>query len=199
MTQLYVVQMHGEPGAGKSTLARAIGAALPAVVIDKDIISSALLKGGLARGSVGPASYEALWDLASSVLSQGYSVVIDSPAFWVSIQQRGPGIARRHGARYRMVEVFVDDTSEVERRLAAREGLESHPRLRAELPPGTAEPTCDRLRLDGTRPPAELAAEAVAYICGTGLTAAPLRDRATDWPGRPERAAANRGIWSGHP
>jgi hypothetical protein len=41
---MIVVQMHGDPGSGKSTLARAIGRELPAIVIDKDAISSALLR-----------------------------------------------------------------------------------------------------------------------------------------------------------
>jgi predicted kinase len=37
--------MHGEPGAGKSTLAKAIGRETGAVVLDKDILKSRILDG----------------------------------------------------------------------------------------------------------------------------------------------------------
>jgi predicted kinase len=199
MTQLYLVQMHGEPGAGKSTLARGIGEGLPAVVLDKDIISSALLKSGLARGSVGPASYETVWDLSASLLEQGYSVLVDSPAFWTSIQERGPGIARKAGAAYRMIEVYVDDPDEVERRLRSREALDSNPRRRQPLPAGAREPSGERLRLDGMRRVADLVEEALEYIRGNGRSGAPARGRNTDWTGRLRKGVENRGIWSDQP
>lgn len=42
--QKFLVQMAGSPGAGKSTLAAALGKALPAVVLDKDVVKSRLLE-----------------------------------------------------------------------------------------------------------------------------------------------------------
>ena len=163
----YLVQMHGEPGSGKSTLARAIGSGLPAVVIDKDIISTAFIGGGQAKGSVGPGSYLALYGLARSVIEQGFSVVIDSPCYWAEIESNGRGIANATHSRYLMVETRCADPGEIDRRLATRERLESNPIARQGGPvPGSSEPTCERLVVDSARPLAEIACEAIAYIRG---------------------------------
>ena len=163
---LYLVQMHGEPGSGKSTLARAIGRDLPAVVLDKDVISSAIIRSGQTLGSTGPAAYECLWALAGSLIEQGHSVVIDSPCYWSLIEERGKGLARRLGVRYAMVETVCTDRLEIDRRLATRRALESNPTARRDwlATPGTREPVTRRLTLDGTRPVDQLAAEAVAYV-----------------------------------
>jgi predicted kinase len=161
-----VVQMHGEPGSGKSTLARALAPALAAVVLDKDVIGSALLGSGLARGATGPAAYECLWAVADSLLGQGHSLIVDSPAFWPSIEERGRGLARRFGAAYSMVECFCPDPGEIDRRLALRDGTGTQPTKRLDwlAAPGTRAPSCARLRLDSRRPLAELAGEAAAYV-----------------------------------
>ena len=68
---LFVVQMHGEPGSGKTTLARALAPALPAIDLDKDVISSALIRSGIAQESQGPAAYESLREVARALLTQG--------------------------------------------------------------------------------------------------------------------------------
>lgn len=163
--QLLVVQMHGEPGSGKSTLARAIGKMLPAVVIDKDVLKSALLDAGLAEPAAGPASYEVFFAAAASLLSQGYSVVLDSPCGWPSIEERGRALANQSGVAWGMVEcVCGDDT--LEKRLRERRGLPSQPTAKQDwyLRPGSRQPTCDRLVLDSTRSVGEMAAEAVRYL-----------------------------------
>lgn len=193
----FLVQMHGEPGSGKSTLALAIGRELPAVVLDKDLISSGLLRTGLAKGSAGPGSYEALWALTRSLLEQGYSVIVDSPAYWPVIEERGRGIARALGARYAMAETRCDDRTELARRLQTRERLESQPHEIVDwgAQAGIATPTCERLILDATRPPAELAAEALAYLRALAAGTAPLlrtaegpaTSAATRYPGREYR------------
>ena len=46
--QQVVVQMHGMPGSGKSTVARELGQRIAAVVLDKDVIKAALLRSGVA-------------------------------------------------------------------------------------------------------------------------------------------------------
>ncbi len=48
---MIVVQMHGEPGSGKSMLARALGESMGAVVVDKDGIGAALMAEGQPFGS----------------------------------------------------------------------------------------------------------------------------------------------------
>ncbi len=205
MSDRYLVQMHGEPGAGKSTLALEIGRALPAIVIDKDIVSSALVNGGMAPGSSGAAAWEVIWDVARSFIEQGYSVVADGPAGWPIIEQKGKGVARATGAAYRMIECVVEDAEEVSRRLATRKGLPTQPRSRFDWNsrPGAAEPSSDRLVLDGRRPVRDLAREAVAYIRsgeaepktgwkrGGGTT--------KDWAGKLRKGVENRGIWNDQP
>ena len=190
---LFVVQMHGEPGSGKSTLARAIGRELPAVVLDKDIISSAMLRSGQATGSTGPSSYLALYGLARSVVEQGYSVVIDSPCLWPSIEEHGRGIANATHARYAMIEC-VCPADVVERRLATRERLKSNPaaRMTGPMSPGMRAPTCRRLILDSTRGVTDLAADAVAYIRSLATVAATAK-APTPSPSLLPRKAAGEG------
>ena len=189
-----LVQMHGEPGAGKSTLARELGRALGAVVLDKDVISTALLKAGLPRGIVGPPAYETIWDVGASLLDQGHSLIVDSPAYWPVIEERGRGLARRFGARYYMIDVKVSDAAVIEQRLAGRDPLDSNPTSRQDLPPGAREPDCDRLILDGTQTVDDLARAAVGYVRGTSA-APPSASRSVDWGGPGRTAQVNRGIW----
>ena len=58
-----LVLMAGPPGAGKTTLALAIGHARGWPVIDKDTLKSAMLTVGVAEALAGPGSYELLNDL----------------------------------------------------------------------------------------------------------------------------------------
>ncbi|MGE5595952.1 MAG: AAA family ATPase [Hyphomicrobiales bacterium] len=167
MSALLLVQMHGEPGSGKTTLARSLAGRLPAIHLDKDVLMSALLKARLPREVAGPASYEVLWDLAASLLGEGHSVIVDSPAYWPIIEARGRGAARGARARYAMIETRCDP-AEVERRLANRERLVSNPRERQDwlAMPGTREPSRERLVLDSARPVEALVEEALAYLQG---------------------------------
>ena len=89
-----LVQMHGEPGSGKTTLATALAPRIPAIHIDKDVIMTAMIRSRLPREVAGPVSYETIWEFAGSLLSQGYSVIVDSPAYWPQIEGRGRGVAR---------------------------------------------------------------------------------------------------------
>ena len=157
--------MHGEPGSGKSALAREIGHELGAVVIDKDILATGPIRAGVPFASAGPAAYETLWLLVPSLLAQTFSVVIDSPCYWPVIEEKGRAVAARGGATYAMVECRC--TPEViERRLATRERLESNPTTRGQGMgrPGMYEPDCERLIVDSSRTLLELANEAVSYL-----------------------------------
>ncbi len=168
MSALLLVQMHGEPGSGKSTLARALGPMLPAIVLDKDIISGGLIRAGLAKGSVGAGAYESTWGLTRSLLDQGYSVIVDSPCYWRRIEETGRGIARAMHATYGMIECLCADRAVLARRLAERSAHESQPHEIIDwlAQPGTEQPDCARLSLDATRPLSEIADEAAAYVHG---------------------------------
>jgi len=162
---LLVVQMHGEPGSGKTALARTLAPALPAIHLDKDIISSALIRAGIAPELQGPGAYESLREVARTLIAQGHSVILDSPCFWPMTEEKGRALAADFGATWAMIECRCPGDV-IEQRLATRERLESHPLRRGAGAgrPGMYEPTCERLVLDSTRSVEELVAEAIAYL-----------------------------------
>ena len=163
---MVVVQMHGEPGSGKSILAKALGEALPAVVVDKDVIKSALLRSGVAEQVAGPAAYEAYFDLCAEVLRQRYSVVLDNPVYWPMVEEKSLRLARDAGASHVMIECLCPDREELARRLSSRERRHSQPTtpLDLSLLPGAIEPKTRRLTLDTSRPVEELVQQALGYI-----------------------------------
>lgn len=163
---MMLIQMHGEPGSGKTTLARALAPRIPAVHLDKDVLMTAIMKVRIPPEVAGPASYEAIWDLARSLLLQGHSVIVDSPAYWPIIEERGQGLAREMGVAYFMIETRCADAAEIERRLATREALPTNPRLRQDwlAAPGTRDPSRQRLTLDTLKPVDSLVALALDYI-----------------------------------
>jgi predicted kinase len=76
---MFFVQMSGFPGSGKSTLARQIGKRTGAVIIDHDIIKSALLntieETPIHGKQAGKISYNIDWSLIEFHLSQGHNVI----------------------------------------------------------------------------------------------------------------------------
>lgn len=165
-----VLQMHGEPGSGKSTVAIALGRATKALVIDKDILATGAIRAGVAFADAGRVAYETLWLLLPFMLSQNYSVIVDSPCYWPDIERNGRRIAGDYAADYRMIECVCDGV-EVERRLASRVALESNPNQRGAGAgrPGMYHPSCERLVLDTSRPVDDLIPEALEYLAGATL------------------------------
>lgn len=170
MTKRFFLQMHGESGAGKSTLALAIGRATGAVVLDKDRIKAPLMEGGLDDTLAGGLTYDACWLLLESMLAQGHSVVMDSPAFWPGIIEKGEALASAAGASYYVIECCCDDLEEQDRRLTGRRRLVSQPASRAALAVALARPgvirslTQQHLTLDTTRRLEDCIEEALRYI-----------------------------------
>lgn len=117
---LLLLQMAGAPGSGKSALALSLGQTLGAVVLDKDVIKSALLEAEVGWEAAGAGSNEALFAVADSILSQGLSVVLDSPSHYPGIPERGMALATARGARYRFIECVCEDLDEIRRRLDGR-------------------------------------------------------------------------------
>lgn len=75
------VMMAGLPGAGKTTLAYALGRAFQWQVIDKDSYKHVLLKQGLDDDSASSAAYELSFAMARDMLTkQQASVILDSAA-----------------------------------------------------------------------------------------------------------------------
>ena len=202
MSGRYLIQMHGEPGSGKSTLARALGQELPALVLDVDILKTALLKAGQAPGSVGPPAWEVMWDIVRALIPQGHSVVVDGPCGWPITEQKGMGAAAATGAAYRMVECVCPDREELARRLATRDALPTQPREIFDWSsrPGSAEPRSERVVVDMTQPLAAAVTAALDYVrSGRTSAGAWKRGDGAATIGRVRTHGENRGIWSGHP
>jgi predicted kinase len=119
-TQPMLVLLAGPPGAGKTTLALAVGEALRWPVIDKDTLKSAMLAAGIAEDLAGPASYDLLLDVGRDLLlHQRLSVLLDSPATYPVVVERATALAREAGATLRVVLCLADRELRT-RRLAAR-------------------------------------------------------------------------------
>lgn len=163
-----LVLMAGMPGAGKSTLALALGRELGWPVLDKDTIKVALLEEEVPESIAGPASYYVPFALCRDlVVQQQLSVIFDSPAVYPNVVEQAQKIADAAGGRLKVIFCYADSNVR-NQRLASRSRrlsqMQSDPstdeenlRRFAHLPPGT-------LRLKMERPLHELVAEALAYI-----------------------------------
>lgn len=125
MAPLFLVQMSGVPGSGKSTIARRIHQRINAIVIDNDICRSAALDCEVEPVKAGKVSYLTSQSLARSFLNQGFSVVLDSPCRFQEILDAGLQIAEDTHACYRYVECITEDLSVIRRRLKSRTPLRS--------------------------------------------------------------------------
>src|SRR5947209_15679093 len=88
------IVMRGYPGTGKSTIARAIAAALHAPLIDRDILRQKAVDifGDLPH--VGRFSYELMFALAEEQLSLGLSVVVDTPLTYRTTYEQAKELAQ---------------------------------------------------------------------------------------------------------
>lgn len=177
---LFVLQLAGPPGSGKSRLAREVAAARPAIIVNSDVVKSTLLDAGVPWKLAGPAAYQTLFALAGDLLLQGNNVILDSPSHYPFIPASGQRVARERGSRYRFIELTCPDTDELRRRLTARTPLRSQMRALDEMPPdsdGTTQavrtgthqwetcgPEDGHLVLDVTDPFDSYLKQALAYI-----------------------------------
>ena len=150
---VFLLQMAGRPGSGKSALARLIGKRTRAVVLDKDVLKTAALDAGAAEDIAGPVAYEGFFALADHLLGQGLSVVLDSPSFWESIPIKGAAIAAERMVPYYFIECICSDRDELSRRLRDRTRLRSNPGEEAlDEHWETIVPSGAFLRVDTTQP-----------------------------------------------
>lgn len=121
---MFFLQMSGFPGSGKSTLSRIIAKSTGAIIIDHDIVKSALLKSletiTLDVNVTGKIAYDIEWSLIDFHLSEGHSVILDSPCFYMETVEKGVGLSMKHQASYKYVECYLNDIQEIEDRLQQR-------------------------------------------------------------------------------
>ncbi|KAI4305968.1 hypothetical protein L6164_029290 [Bauhinia variegata] len=121
--------MKGHPGGGKTTLARSIASSLKIPLIDKDDILDCTLhlQNTLIPSSpttlsplLNDLSYNAIWQVASTQLRLGLSVIVDSPLSRKAHLDRLREIAASVGGRILIVECKPKDEAEWRRRLERR-------------------------------------------------------------------------------
>src|SRR5262245_13485010 len=103
-TKPILVLMAGLPGTGKSTLAYALAATLGWIVIDKDLIHSAMISTGAGKLDSTPAAYEAALVLVQDLVTkQQRSVILDTAGRQPFLLERSREIASQSGARLRII------------------------------------------------------------------------------------------------
>ncbi|SFS54010.1 AAA family ATPase [Paenibacillus sp. BC26] len=126
---MFFLQMSGFPGSGKSTLAREIAKRTKAVIIDHDIVKTGLLEGLELEGQevepkrAGGVAYHIEWALVDFHLSQGHSVILDSPCLYQVLVEKGTALSEKHHAKYKYVECVLNDIHELNNRLKNRERM----------------------------------------------------------------------------
>jgi len=179
---MFLLQMSGVPGSGKSTVAAHVVDTFGAVAVDYDVIKTAVLDAGFDLAASATAAYETMYALARQMLGQGHPVIMDSPCFWPRILNEGMEIARAHDARYRYIECQIHDLKLLDERLGRRPRLRSH-RRGVDIPPvdlgdepvdgeaffrGSTDrvqrPSDNYLQLDMHRPLSELLPEVDVYL-----------------------------------
>ena len=172
---MFFLQMSGVPGSGKSTLARAIAKQTDAIIIDHDIVKSALLESeaaaGIAPNTAGVISYDIEWALIDFHLSQGFSVILDSPCIYTVMIEKGTALAAKHRVTYKYVECSLDDIEQIDHRLKTRQRMTSQNGHVASAEAfrkafeGSTRPAESRyLIVDSSRPMDSYLDEVIAYI-----------------------------------
>lgn len=131
------IQMSGAPGSGKSTIARLLGQSIGGVVIDHDVLRSALLECNLPFDQAAKNAYQLQWTLAQDVMKQGLNVIIDSTCNFQVVLDRGSALARQQGYNYWYVECQVRDVDLLDQRLRTRDPMTSQ-RTGVDCPPPAA-------------------------------------------------------------
>ncbi|KAK4171460.1 P-loop containing nucleoside triphosphate hydrolase protein [Triangularia setosa] len=132
-----LIQMSGAPGAGKSTMAKLLQRSIGGLVIDHDVIRSAILENNVPFELAAKQAYNLQWVFTREVVRQGLSVIIDSPCNFREAIDQGQKIAADHDLVYWYVECKVDDIDLLDRRLRTRPPMKSQ-RTAVDQPPEAA-------------------------------------------------------------
>jgi predicted kinase len=131
--------MSGAPGSGKSTVARLLRPRINGIIIDHDVLRSALLEAAIIPfDDAAKQAYLLQWKLAEDFMNQGVSVIVDSTCNYPEVLERGTTLAARHGYDYWYVECQVGDIDLLNERLRNRSGMLSQ-RSAVDCPPVAAQ------------------------------------------------------------
>lgn len=156
----HVIALMGLPGSGKSSLLRALPAALRMPVIDRDAIRAAMFPESFDGRAEKDAAVSAVWAALAARLKFGQRVVIDGMTF--ASQRNRDQVARIAKAQGAIaLEVFLDVPVEIcAARVAAQIGHpspERTPALVYEVAARFEPVAAGALHLDGRQPLAALA------------------------------------------
>ncbi|HDR4725787.1 AAA family ATPase [Bacillus cereus group sp. Sample62] len=126
---MFFLQMSGFPGSGKSTVSKYIAKLTGAVIVNHDVLKSALLQSlemkGIESTIVGGVSYDVEWALIDSYLEQGHSVILDSPCLYEGMVEKGMKLSNKHGVKYKYIEGYLNNMEEINNRLRTRKRMVS--------------------------------------------------------------------------
>lgn len=122
---MFLLQMAGYPGSGKSTISKKIAKNMGAIVIDRDVIKTSMIKSSVPESILNNASYSLVFDLAEFYLGMQISVIIDTPCYYEESLNNGIYISNKYGASYKYIECRVEDYSIIENRINSRDRLVS--------------------------------------------------------------------------
>lgn len=110
----------GLPGAGKTTISRAVARDLAATCLRVDAIEQAIRDAGVLAGGVGPSGYAVAQAIAADNLAQGRSVVADCVNPVAASRDGWRSVAARAALPLLDVEVVCSDLAEHRRRVTTR-------------------------------------------------------------------------------
>lgn len=163
------VLMAGLPGAGKTTLAFALGKTLRWLVLDKDMYKGLLLTMGMIDELASAMAYELLFEIAYDLLArQHMSIIFDSSALHLFVITRALAITHTAHARLKVVLCSANDEVRHARMSARNSGfspslvhtvpLQDDRFLFSHLP-------ADALVLHTIQPFEECVERAILYLC----------------------------------
>ncbi|GGV60613.1 AAA family ATPase [Streptomyces massasporeus] len=116
-----LIAMAGLPGAGKSSVAEALGRKLTAPVVSVDPIEAAMWRAGVARDQpTGLAAYVVAEAVADGVLGMGQTVIVDAVNAVEAARGQWRSLAHHHGVPLVFIEVVCSDPVVHRRRLENR-------------------------------------------------------------------------------
>ena len=108
--------MAGLPGVGKSTLAAQLGATLQWLVLDRDVIKTAMIDTGIDEEQAGWSAYEVFFALAQNIIMQyRHSIILDTSALHPFILERATAIKQSANAKLKVILCTADSATRMSR------------------------------------------------------------------------------------